>query len=129
MSASFDSYKIFYFVGKYKNITHAAGALFLSQSTVSRAMQSLESDLGCKLMERSQQGIFLTAEGEMLSGMLPELMKKLQSEKTESKDSSPLKLSASVSEPIILCFAAIFSLFLKTFKRIFPMCVWKFPQI
>lgn len=66
MSASFDSYKIFYFVGKYKNITHAAGALFLSQSTVSRAMQSLESDLGCKLMERSQQGIFLTAEGEML---------------------------------------------------------------
>ena len=66
MSASFDSYKIFYFVGKYKNITHAAGALFLSQSTVSRAIQSLEADLGCKLMERSQQGIFLTAEGEML---------------------------------------------------------------
>lgn len=66
MSASFDSYKIFYFVGKYKNITHAAGALFLSQSTVSRAIQSLEADLGCKLMERSQQGIFLTSEGKML---------------------------------------------------------------
>ncbi len=66
MSASFDSYKIFYYVGKYKNITHAAGALFLSQSTVSRSIQSLEADLGCKLMERSQQGVFLTAEGEML---------------------------------------------------------------
>lgn len=66
MSASFDAYKIFYYVGKYKNITHAAGALFLSQSTVSRAIQSLEADLGCKLMERSQQGVFLTAEGEML---------------------------------------------------------------
>lgn len=66
MSASFDSYKIFYYVAKYKNITHAAGALFLSQSTVSRSIQSLEADLGCKLMERSQQGIFLTAEGEML---------------------------------------------------------------
>ncbi len=66
MSASFDAYKIFYYVGKYNNITHAAGALFLSQSTVSRSIQSLESDLGCKLMERSQQGVILTLEGELL---------------------------------------------------------------
>lgn len=66
MSASFDSYKIFYYVGKYNNITHAANALFLSQSTVSRSIQSLESDLGCKLFERFQHGVVLTAEGEML---------------------------------------------------------------
>ena len=66
MSASFDSYKVFYYVGKYNNITHAANALFLSQSTVSRSIQSLESDLGCKLFERFQHGVVLTAEGEML---------------------------------------------------------------
>jgi len=66
MSASFDAYKIFYYVGKYNNITHAANALFLSQSTVSRSIQSLESDLGCKLFERFQHGVTLTAEGEML---------------------------------------------------------------
>lgn len=66
MSASFDAYKVFYYVGKYNNITHAANALFLSQSTVSRSIQSLESDLGCKLFERFQHGVVLTAEGEML---------------------------------------------------------------
>ncbi len=66
MAASFDSYKIFYYVGKYNNITHAANALFLSQSTVSRSIQSLESELGCKLFERFQHGVVLTAEGEML---------------------------------------------------------------
>lgn len=66
MSASFDSYKIFYYVGKFNNITHAANALFLSQSTVSRSIQSLESELGCKLFERFQHGVVLTAEGEML---------------------------------------------------------------
>ncbi|MBR5489912.1 MAG: LysR family transcriptional regulator [Oscillospiraceae bacterium] len=66
MSASFDAYKVFYYVGKFNNITHAANALFLSQSTVSRSIQSLESDLGCKLFERFQHGVTLTAEGEML---------------------------------------------------------------
>lgn len=66
MSASFDSYKVFYYVGKFNNITHAANALFLSQSTVSRSIQSLEADLGCKLFERFQHGVVLTAEGDIL---------------------------------------------------------------
>lgn len=66
MSASFDSYKIFYYVGKYKNITHAATALFLSQSTVSRCIQSLEAELGCKLFSRTQYGVAFTTEGETL---------------------------------------------------------------
>ena len=52
MSASFDSYKIFYYVAKYGNITRAASTLFLSQSTVSRSVQSLEAELGCRLFTR-----------------------------------------------------------------------------
>ena len=66
MAASFDSYKIFYYVGKYGNITRAAAALFLSQSTVSRTIQSLESELGCRLFERYPHGVELTEQGETL---------------------------------------------------------------
>ena len=66
MSANFDAYKIFYFVGRYKNITRTANALFLSQSTVSRCIQNLETDLGCRLFTRSQSGVVLTPKGEML---------------------------------------------------------------
>lgn len=66
MSASFDAYKIFYFVGRYKNITRTANALFLSQSTISRCIQNLETDLGCRLFTRSQSGVVLTPKGEML---------------------------------------------------------------
>lgn len=66
MSASFDAYKIFYFVGRYKNITRTANALFLSQSTVSRCIQNLETDLGCRLFTRSQSGVVLTPRGEVL---------------------------------------------------------------
>ena len=39
MSASFEHYKIFYYVAKYKNITAAAKVLYLSQPTVSYAIQ------------------------------------------------------------------------------------------
>ena len=66
MAASFDSYKIFYYVGKYGNITRAASALFLSQSTVSRTIQSLESELGCRLFVRYPHGVELTEQGEIL---------------------------------------------------------------
>lgn len=66
MAANFDAYKIFYFVGRYKNITRTANALYISQSTVSRCIQNLETDLGCRLFSRSQNGVTLTPRGEML---------------------------------------------------------------
>ncbi len=66
MAANFDAYKIFYFVGRYKNITRTANALCISQSTVSRCIQNLEADLGCRLFSRSQNGVAFTKRGEML---------------------------------------------------------------
>lgn len=66
MVTSYDNYQIFYYVAENKNITAAANQLFLSQSTVSRAIQSLERDLGCTLMIRSKQGITLTEAGNYL---------------------------------------------------------------
>lgn len=79
MSVSFDAYRIFYYVGKYRNITHAATALFLSQSTVSRCIQNLESELDCKLFERSQQGVRFTTEGELLYGHVSQAVEYIQS--------------------------------------------------
>ena len=66
MSVRYDYYKIFYYVAKYRNITAAANALFLSQPTVSRTIQNLETELGCQLFIRSKKGVVLTPEGEIL---------------------------------------------------------------
>ncbi len=66
MSANFEYYKIFYYVAKYQNFTIAAKALLSSQPSVSRCMQALESELGCRLFVRSKRGVRLTAEGEQL---------------------------------------------------------------
>lgn len=66
MGASFDYYKTFYYVAKYKNFTRAAAMLLSSQPSVTRSMQNLESELGCRLFIRSRRGVTLTPEGEIL---------------------------------------------------------------
>lgn len=47
MSASFDYYRTFYYVAKYKNFTRAATMLLSSQPSVTRSIQNLESELSC----------------------------------------------------------------------------------
>lgn len=66
MSVSYDSYKIFYYVAHYQNITLAAKALFLTQPTVSHYILNLEKELNCKLFIRSKKGMQLSPEGELL---------------------------------------------------------------
>ena len=66
MPASFDYYRIFYYVAKYKNFTRAAAVLLSSQPSVTRSMQNLESELDCRLFIRSRRGVTLTPEGETL---------------------------------------------------------------
>ena len=63
MSVNFDFYRTFYYVGKYKNITAAAKALFVTQPTVTHAIQALERELNCSLFIRSQKGVSFTPEG------------------------------------------------------------------
>lgn len=66
MSVSFDFYRTFYYVGKYKNITAAAKALYVTQPTVTHAIQTLERELDCRLFSRSQKGVDFTPEGRKL---------------------------------------------------------------
>lgn len=60
---NFDLYKTFYYVGKSGSITSAAKALYVTQPSVSHAIQSLERELGCTLLVRSQKGVEFTPEG------------------------------------------------------------------
>ena len=63
---NYEYYKIFYYVGKHKNIPKAATELHSSQPAVSRVVQSMESELGCKLFVRNKNGVEFTKEGETL---------------------------------------------------------------
>lgn len=63
---NYEYYKIFYYVGKHKNITRAAVELYSSQPAVTRAIQNLESELGCRLFVRTKSGVEFTHEGRTL---------------------------------------------------------------
>lgn len=63
---SLDGIKGFVAVGRRMSITLAAQDLCLTQSAVSRQIQTLEEALGMKLLERGHRRIAFTPEGERL---------------------------------------------------------------
>ena len=61
-----DKLKIFHTVAEASSFTKASTILNLSQSAISRQIQSLESDLKIKLFERHARGLALTDNGKYL---------------------------------------------------------------
>ncbi|UAW99049.1 LysR family transcriptional regulator [Halopseudomonas nanhaiensis] len=53
-------------VVEHGHFARAAEAIHLSQPALSRSIQTLESQLGCKLLDRHSRGISLTAHGELV---------------------------------------------------------------
>ena len=63
MAVRYEYYRCFYYAAKYQNLTQAAAALQTSQPNMTRILRSLERELGCRLMLRSNRGVTLTEEG------------------------------------------------------------------
>lgn len=66
MFVSYDYYRIFYYVAKYRSFTQAASVLLANQPNITRAVKNLEAALECTLFVRSNRGVQLTPEGEQL---------------------------------------------------------------
>lgn len=66
MEITYDYYRIFYYVATYESFSKAAKVLMSNQPNVTRFMNNLENQLGCKLFVRSNRGVTLTAEGKKL---------------------------------------------------------------
>ena len=73
-----DKLKIFYTVAEASSFTKAATILNLSQSAISRQIQSLENDLKIQLFERHARGLVLTDNGEYLFKSAHEVISKLK---------------------------------------------------
>ena len=73
-----DKLKIFYTVAEASSFTKASTILNLSQSAISRQIQSLENDLKVKLFERHARGLVLTDNGEYLFKSAHEVISKIK---------------------------------------------------
>lgn len=86
-------------VAKTGSFTRAAQALFITQPTVTHHIQSLEHELGCKLLIRSNQDTKLTPEGLELAAKVDDLFRQIEEIKgivgRKKIVSGELKLAAS----------------------------------
>jgi len=75
---NWDKLKIFHAVAQSGNFTKATYILNLSQSAISRQIQSLEQELKTQLFERHARGLSLTENGEYLFKTAHEVISKLK---------------------------------------------------
>ncbi|MEY3393732.1 MAG: hypothetical protein RL498_688 [Pseudomonadota bacterium] len=90
-----DKLKIFHAVAQAGSFTEASGTLNLSQSAISRQIQSLELTLKTSLFERHARGLSLTDDGEILFKTANEVIIHLKAVETslmEKKDKPSGKL-------------------------------------
>ena len=77
-----DKLKIFHAVAEAGSFTNATVNLNLSQSAISRQIQSLEQDLKVQLFERHARGLTLTQNGEYVFKTAHEVISKLKEVET-----------------------------------------------
>jgi len=93
-----DKLKIFHAVAEAGNFTKATVILNLSQSAISRQIQSLEKELKTQLFERHARGLSLTENGEYLFKTAREVISKLkdvESTLMDKKDKPSGKLTVT----------------------------------
>ena len=97
-----DKLKVFHAVAEAGNFTKATYILNLSQSAISRQIQSLEQELKTQLFERHARGLSLTENGEYLFKTAHEVISKLKNVESalidrENKPSGKLTVTTVVS--------------------------------
>ncbi len=98
-----DKLKIFHTVAEASSFTKASTILNLSQSAISRQIQSLENELKIKLFERHARGLALTDNGKYLFKTAHEVITKLkdvESNLSEEKD----KLNGKIAVTTVVSF-------------------------
>lgn len=106
MFVSYDYYRIFYYVAKYRSFTQAASVLLANQPNITRAVKNLEAALECTLFVRSNRGVQLTPEGEQLYSHISVAFEQIQmgeEELTMNKSLGSGVVSIGASETALHC--------------------------
>lgn len=117
-----NKYRLLLKIAEFNNITTAARDMDYTQSAASYAINSLEEELGLKVLQRTHSGTQLTADGSML---LPSIRKVVESEdhvralvnSITSMQAGDLKIGAFTSAALV-CLPRIISRFHEQYPNI-----------
>lgn len=113
-------FRAFLVVKDYLNLSKAADSLFMSQSSLSKQIKSLESALNLRLFQRGNRGLTITREGESLIPYAEMIMRDYHSmcaavEKISGQRNRPLRIAAF---PVMHLYGFIEAF--RDFKSIYP---------
>ncbi|HKI61239.1 MAG TPA: LysR substrate-binding domain-containing protein [Mariprofundaceae bacterium] len=103
MNITLRQLRVFVAVAKSENISHAALALSLTQSTVSMALKELEGQLGLRLFDRLGKRIVMNSQGYWLLPRAQRILGQIQSIAGELGHASRPALSIGASTTIADC--------------------------
>jgi DNA-binding transcriptional LysR family regulator len=124
MSQPLDSRQLraFSVLARTGSFTRTAQELHLTQSAISHAIKGLESDMGCRLLDRMGKSVALTQAGEQLLVRVERILEEMSSARAElgrlgKWGSSRLRIGASTTA----CQHVLPGV-LREFKESFPQC-------
>lgn len=120
MNVSYDYYRIFYYAAKCGSFSKAAEALQNNQPNITRAINRLEQQTGCRLFSRTKHGVSLTPEGERLFYHVEAAVMRIMEGETELESHAGLKngsVSIGVSDTALNIFLIEK---LEKFRRMYP---------
>lgn len=120
MDITYDYYRIFYYVAKYKSFTRAASILMNSQPNITRSMNNLERQLGCSLFIRSNRGAELTPEGQKLYEHVSIAFEQLQAAELELVSGNNLQSGTVTMSASETALHGILLPALKNFHNAYP---------
>ena len=120
-----DELKYFKSVAEAKSFSVAAENLFVTQSTISNAINRLENELGVTLFVREKSGTYLTDIGQKVLGSVTKLLEEVNTIKQNTmiyNQLMPETLTGELSiEVVPNSFLLIFRDTLEQFQKYFPM--------
>lgn len=105
---------------RHSSMSKAAESLFISQQALSRCVQNLEEELGCRLFTRTVKGSALTEEGKYLRDQFLPVVEKYHATENEALihlSKQPLKVTFAVA-PLI--FGVLDTEILIDFQKQYP---------
>ncbi len=120
MDINLEYYKTFYYVAKYGSTTKAADKLYNNQPNVTRSIKNLEKLLGCRLFERSNRGMKLTCEGQVLYERVKLVIKELELAMKDLEDLKQLEKGSIAIATTEIALHGILLSVLKKYRREYP---------
>lgn len=120
MYINLELYKIFYYVAKNKNITKTSKEILISQPSISKAIKSLEEQIGCQLFIRSKYGVTLTEEGKVFYDQIKTAMETIENAEIKLRELINLEdgvLNIGISHTLTQKYLMPY---LKKFHSIYP---------